>query len=310
MRISLNLASRPYADLRPVIKRLRIAMVVLALSAIGLGWGLRAIHVKANETRAREQSVDSQIAVINHERLGYQNLMRQPDNSLLLQQVGFLNQLIDEKTFSWTLAMADLETVLPAGVQVSTIEPSRSKDGQISLRLRVIGPHDRSVELVRNLEHSRRFLLPRIVGENSESSGSSSEKMEPVSASNRFNFDLQVDYNPPSNGEIQKIVVKTKPRAEHVGSATAAETKGNPKSQPKPGMNAKPLPVKRTTAPQAQTAVPAVPQSPAIQPVQQKQNSAADAAAPAANRIIRTPFGSRTVKAPGPASSPNAGGQQ
>jgi len=36
------------------------------------------------------------------------------------------------------------------------------------LHLHVIGPRDRAVELVRNLEHSKRFLLPRIVGENAD----------------------------------------------------------------------------------------------------------------------------------------------
>ncbi len=78
--------------------------------------------------------------------------------------------------------MEDLETVLPGGVQVSTIEPVRAKDGHITLHLRVIGPRDRAVELVRNLEHSKRFLLPRIVGENAESPGGPNQRLEPVSA--------------------------------------------------------------------------------------------------------------------------------
>ena len=43
MRITLNLATRPFADLGPAIKRLRIAMGVLAVAAIGLGLGLHAI---------------------------------------------------------------------------------------------------------------------------------------------------------------------------------------------------------------------------------------------------------------------------
>jgi len=54
MRITLNLATRPFADLGPAIKRLRIAMAVLAVIAIGLGLGLRAFHQKADEARARD----------------------------------------------------------------------------------------------------------------------------------------------------------------------------------------------------------------------------------------------------------------
>src|SRR6478735_1582805 len=143
-------------------------MAALAFAAIIMGLGLRAVHQKAEEARARDHSLDGRIANIRQERQGYENLMHQPDNARTLAQAQSLNQLFDEKAFSWTLAMEDLETVLPAGVQVTTIEPT-VKDGQISVRLRVVGPRNRDVELVQNLEHSRHFLLPRIVGETSES---------------------------------------------------------------------------------------------------------------------------------------------
>jgi type IV pilus assembly protein PilN len=205
MRITLNLATRPYADLGPALKRLRIAMGVLALASIFLGLALRALHQKAEEARAREHSLDGAIAQIAGERQHYQEMMRQPANAQLLTQAEALNQLFDEKAFSWTLAMENLETVLPGGVQVSTLEPVRAKDGHITLHLRVIGPRDRAVELVRNLEHSRRFFEPRIVGENAEASGGPNQRLEPVSASNRFNFDLLAEYNPPLPEERKPV---------------------------------------------------------------------------------------------------------
>ena len=195
MQISLNLATHPYTDFGPAIKRLRIAMGVLVLMALGLLLGLRAFHQKAEDARAHEHALDSQIARIALERQGYQNLMRQPENAQLLAHTVALNQLFGEKAFSWTLAMEDLETVLPGGVQVTQLEPVRGKDGTITLHLRVVGPRDRAVDLVQNLEHSRRFLLPRIVGESAESTGGAGEKLEPVSASNRVNFDVLADYN-------------------------------------------------------------------------------------------------------------------
>ena len=54
MKITLNLATRPYTDIGPALKRLRIAIAVLAVMAIGLGLGLRAVHQKADEARATE----------------------------------------------------------------------------------------------------------------------------------------------------------------------------------------------------------------------------------------------------------------
>ena len=205
MRITLNLATRPFADLGPAIKRLRIAMGVLALISILFGLGLHAIHRKAEAARARDHSLDGQIARIADERQGYETLMHRPNNAQVLAQAAFLNRLFDEKAFSWTLAMEDLETVLPPGVQVTTLEPARQKDGHIVLHQRVLGPRDHESELIRNLEHSRRFLLPRITGENAQSTEGSGQNLEPVSPSNRFEFDLLADYNPATPQEARAL---------------------------------------------------------------------------------------------------------
>lgn len=229
MRITLNLATRPFADLAPALKRLRIGMAILAVVAIALILGLRAVHQKAEEARQREHSLDGRIARINQERQGYQAMMQQPDNAQLLTQADALNKLFNQKAFSWTLAMENLETVLPGGVQVSSIEPTPNKDGHITLQLRVIGPHDRSVELLRNLEHSRRFFQPRIVGETSETGNNANQRLEPVSQTNRFTFDLQVEYNPPSPDE-------KRPAPSHVNAAaTSSQDNHEQPSDSNPG---------------------------------------------------------------------------
>jgi type IV pilus assembly protein PilN len=198
MRITLNLATRPFADIGPAIKRLRIAMGVLALLAILLFVALHAIHQKAEAARARDHSLDGQIARIAQERRGYEQMMQQPPNAQLLKQSAVLNKLFDAKAFSWTLAMEDLETVLPGGVQVTTLEPERQKDGRIMVHLRVIGPRNGDVDLVRNLEHSRHFVVPHIVSENAEATGGPNQPLQPVSASDRVQFDLLAEYSPAS----------------------------------------------------------------------------------------------------------------
>jgi type IV pilus assembly protein PilN len=135
-------------------------------------------------------------------------MMRQPQNAELLTRVGTLNQLFDQKAFSWTLAMEDLETVLPGGVQVNSLEPIRDKEGHITLRLRVVGPRDKGIDLVRNLERSRRFVLPRITSENAESNGGPGERIAPVSASSRVNFDMLADYIPATEPRPRKTSAK------------------------------------------------------------------------------------------------------
>jgi len=240
MRITLNLATRPFADLGPAMKRLRIAMAVLAVVGIGLGVGLHAIHRKAEAARARDHSLDGQIARITQERKGYQDLMRQPPNAQLLKQSEALNRLFDEKAFSWTLAMEDLETVLPGGVQVSTLEPARAKDGHITLHLRVIGPRDRAVDLVRNLEHSRHFLLPRIVSENAESTDRPGQQMEPVSVSDRVDFDLLADYNPATPEESKAFTKPAGKSGDSEGLSRPANHSRHPMPLPAAGQGRPP----------------------------------------------------------------------
>ena len=272
MKISINLATRPFTDQGPILKRLRIAMAVFALLSIGFGIALHYLHEKAQAARARERAVDSQVARINQERQGYQSMMRQPDNALVLQEANNLNALFDQKAFSWTLAMEDLETVLPGGVQVTTLEPVRDeKTGQITLKLRVVGPRDKGIELVQNLEHSRHFLHPAIIGESIESNGGPNAAAEPVSTSNRVNFELNAEYNPATIAE-QPANAKTEEKAtddskDESGSEAAATAPVHKPAVPSagPGLRRPPItgPSKPPAAAQPAVAQPsAAPRSP------------------------------------------------
>lgn len=199
MKINLNLATRPYADQGPALKQLRIGMLALVVVLIGLGLGELHFHKSAERMRAQEDAVDQSVSHIRREQLGYQAQMQQPANARVLTQAQFLNGLFDEKSFSWTAAMEDLERVLPGGVQVTAIEPARGKDGRLTLRLRISGLRERSVEMVRNMERSRRFASPRITGENSENS--SQGDLQPVKDSGRVSFDVLAEYNPATLDE-------------------------------------------------------------------------------------------------------------
>ena len=106
MRIALNLATRPFTDLGPAVKRLRIAMAVLAALSLLFLLGLHLFDSQAADARAREHSLDGQIASIQAERQNAQAFMKQPDNARLLRQAEFLNERFDEKAFSWTLALS------------------------------------------------------------------------------------------------------------------------------------------------------------------------------------------------------------
>jgi type IV pilus assembly protein PilN len=222
MRITLNLASKPFIEFRPLYARLRWWMAILLLAWVPLWLLLKTEQRKAALANARLQGVEAKIRQLQNQQNSYQAMMRQPQNEAVLIQAAFLNQLFARKAFSWTAVMMDLETVLPAGVQVMNIDPVTDKAGNVTIRLRVNGQRDRAVELVRNLEHSHRFLEPRLASESADTSANQSN-LQPASATTNVNFDILADYNPLQPHEAKAAESKN---AEN----KSGESKGAPES--------------------------------------------------------------------------------
>ena len=197
MRISINLATRPFVELRPLFARLRLAMAALALTAIALGSGLHMLNARARADEEQMDSLKKQTLAALTERQTNEARMRQPQNRSVLDRSQFLNDLFARKSFSWTAVMMDLERVLPAGVQVTSIEPSITAEGGVNIRLRVTGQRDLAVDLVRNLERSQRFLAPRLVNETSQTKEPNG--LTPVvqtGVPGGVEFDILSGYNP------------------------------------------------------------------------------------------------------------------
>jgi type IV pilus assembly protein PilN len=235
MRIQLNLASRKFVELGPVYLRLRILIALLAFLAVPLWLLLGTEKRRAAEAQARLDAVNQQIHAIESQRQAFQAEMRQPQNASVLLQSQFLNRMFASKAFSWTAVMMDLENVLPSGVQVLSIDPVIARDGKVTIRLRVNGPHDKGVDLVRNLEKSRRFLSPRLARETAENN-QNQRSIEPVSTTPNVNFDLLAEYNPlPEPTE--------KPAALHDHApAASGHQKTTPKMGPKTAGTIRPSP--------------------------------------------------------------------
>jgi type IV pilus assembly protein PilN len=197
MRITLNLASRPFFELRPVLLRLRMlggALVVLALVLFLL---LRQAEVKADRAEAVAHKWNVATQQLQQEWQRDQALMKEPANAATLQRSEFLNQIFRRKSFSWTTAMMDLERVLPQGVQVTSIDPRMTKEGRVMMRLRVNGPRDKVVTLVSNLEKSSHFIAPLVAGETADIQGQGQAGFRPtMSESTDVNVDIVAGFNP------------------------------------------------------------------------------------------------------------------
>ncbi|MBB5344433.1 PilN domain-containing protein [Tunturibacter empetritectus] len=209
MRISVNLANRPFIELRPLFAKLRLAMVVLALLAVGLGFALHSLNAKARVAQAQMDALKAKTQRYQHERQANEARMHQPQNMAVLERSRFLNQMFAEKSFSWTAVMMDLEKVLPVGVQVTSIDPAITKEGDVNIRLRVSGDRDKAVQLVRNLETSQRFLSPRLASEQTQTQEGNRNAAQ-VTAPGAVQFDVLSGYNPLPERSGKDVSAKDK----------------------------------------------------------------------------------------------------
>ncbi len=233
MRVTLNLASHPYVELRPLYQRLRVVALLLLVTAAAFWWVLRSEQQKAAAAQARAGSIDSAITQTHNERQQAEASMRQPQNAAVLAQAQFLNNLFLHKSFSWTAVMMDLEQVLPDNVQVLNLDPVVNKDGSVTIHMRVAGPREKAVTLVRNLEHSRRFRTPRIVGETAQQNQNGRSNFEPVNETNSVNFDVLAEYNPLEARETKHGAAAAKKEAQVAAAAGVHHRAHKPAPEPK-----------------------------------------------------------------------------
>jgi type IV pilus assembly protein PilN len=225
MRISVNLATRPFVELRPLFAQLRLGMVALAVVAIGVGVVLHVETARAKVAQAQMDALQAQTTGYQNQLTANEARMRQPQNKAVLDRAQFLNnQVFAQKSFSWTAVMMDLENVLPAGVQVTSIEPLISKEGDVSIRMRVSGDRDRAVELVRNLETSQRFLRPTLTSESMETSQGKGGPGEVEAPPGGVEFDILSGYNP--------LPIREKKRPESKTAAAADKAARGPAKAP------------------------------------------------------------------------------
>jgi type IV pilus assembly protein PilN len=218
MRISVNLASRPFVELRPFFLRLRILMGVLVLVAVGLVITAHSLQKNLDRAQVQMNRLVNRTVAMQQEKQNNERRMHQPVNAAVLDRSHFLNAVFLRKSFSWTAVMMDLETVLPVGVQVTSIEPQPTAEGDVIIRLRVSGDRDKAILLVRNLERSKRFLAPHLNSENSQAKEGNGAPM-PAGVTPGVEFEILANYNPLPEGQTY-----TKSKAAK-GSSDASDSK-------------------------------------------------------------------------------------
>jgi hypothetical protein len=126
-----NLSTRPFYNMRAVQVSLgAFSVIVLALTLFNAfelirqgsrqrALGAREVEAQAEATRLRADAVRIR-AQINPKEL-----------EMVAASAREANEIIDLRAFSWTQLLTELETTLPEGVRITTIQPRVDNNGRL-----------------------------------------------------------------------------------------------------------------------------------------------------------------------------------
>ena len=167
MRLNINLATRPYEDVRKFLARWGTLTALLAVITAGL------LYLAISNWRS-SRTINSQIAEyqakidgLEKDRTNAADTLNKPENKAVAGTSRFFNDVIQRKSLSWTRVFMDLERIMPNGLRVLSITPELNKDNQLIIRLQVGGnSHEKAVDLVHRMEESSTFRRPQLHSEN------------------------------------------------------------------------------------------------------------------------------------------------
>lgn len=157
MKIRLNLATTPLENNRKFITGWSMlgAMALLAfvLLFVHAFRGRRANTQLRNEIARQE----SRISALAQRQSALDAFFKSPQVREDTDRAGFLNSLIEQRSFPWTKIFMDLEGTLPPGVRVVNIAP-KMENGRVRVTLLVGALSDEGkLKFLKALEDSKVF---------------------------------------------------------------------------------------------------------------------------------------------------------
>lgn len=132
-----NISSRPFYNDRVVTAAIAVfALVVVVVTAMNIS-SLASLSSERASIRARLQADAAEAARIRSEAEALQGRIDQVTLTRLADSAREANQLIDQRTFSWTSLLAHLEETLPTDVRLTSISP-RAARGVFQVAMAVV----------------------------------------------------------------------------------------------------------------------------------------------------------------------------
>ena len=157
MRVRLNLATKPLETHRRFFLFSSATGALAAMVFLALGWHVNSVRKADAAFRLQIAGKLHRIDTLTTERHELERFFSEPSNAQLHDRATFVNTILDARSFNWTRMFMDLETVLPGGVRVLSIEP-KQVNGQVAVKLTVGAASEQEKQkFLRALEQSGTF---------------------------------------------------------------------------------------------------------------------------------------------------------
>ena len=157
MKLHLNLTTAPQPNKRPFLAGAAAAGTVGVLALILLSYAAYVSWQSSRELHSTISTLQDEIQHDEQQQRELQTYFQGAQSKQILDRSGFLNSLIDERSFPWTKIFMDLEHTLPPGVRVVSIAP-RLVDSRAEVTLEVGAMTDESkIQFLEAVEKSKAF---------------------------------------------------------------------------------------------------------------------------------------------------------
>jgi hypothetical protein len=124
MKLPINLSSQPFRRDRAMTVASIAVIVALAVTLSALIVFIQQDRLELAGLRQSIARLNRQVSAASTEQARLEGIMRQPQNSSVLEWSTLINTLIYHKSISWSRLLSDLERTLPYDVKVVAVHPS------------------------------------------------------------------------------------------------------------------------------------------------------------------------------------------
>jgi type IV pilus assembly protein PilN len=165
MKVRLNLSTSPLESNRRFSLSASVIGMIAIVALLVLSYRTFSVWQSDRVLRARQDSLELQIARLQQQRQGLSAFFENPETVQRRQRAAYLNSLIQQRAFPWIKIFMDLERILPEGVRVVSIEPKLAND-TLQLTFLVGAMSDESkLKFLKALETSPEFSHIELLSE-------------------------------------------------------------------------------------------------------------------------------------------------